>query len=221
MGRTRGPHHTLDTPSPQLRGPGFAGAEPMMHRTTGTLKGQEMAHVWQTEVPARPRDTRVDAFRGLRSFERPWRHLEVAAARGDALEMAAACASAARACLTDGDLDEAQWHLQRGRRFLDTPQASPRALALHCELAELGLRLAECFAEDDDHAARRLREDARDAVFDVVRKVRDVPQRDTAAVALRQVGDILEALGDASDAETVRLQALQGLARPATTPSCA
>lgn len=153
-------------------------------------------------------DALGSSFRGLRAFEHHWRHLEVAAARGDALEFAAASASAGRACLADGDLDEALWHVQRGRRFLDLPAAGPRSLALQCELAELSLRLADLQAGADAHAARRLRDDTRDAVFEVVRRVRGMRDPGAVVSALLQAADVLEALGDHSDAQTVRLQAL-------------
>lgn len=176
-----------------------------------------MAHVWQTEPSAR----HGGPFSGLRSFEHSWRHLEVAALRGDALEMAAASASAARACLADGDLDEALWHVQRGRQFLHTAPPCARVLALHCTLAELSLRLAQRLADGDEHAARRLCEDTRDAAFEVVRHAPDVPERGAVAVSLLEVADILEALGDDSDAETVRRQVLQGLPGHVAVPSLA
>lgn len=168
-----------------------------------------MSTVWQAEPSVRPiQESRGSEFRGLRAFEQPWRHLEVAAARGDALELAAACANAGRACLADGDLDEALWHVQRGRRLLDMPAACPGSLALQCELAELSLRLADLQARSDEQAARRLRDDTRDAVFDVVRQVRSVRDPGAVVSALLQAADVLEALGDHSDAETVRVQAL-------------
>lgn len=171
-----------------------------------------MAHVWQTDPsPRTPREDRGTSFKGLRSFEHHWRRLGVAATHGDTLEMAAASASAARACLTDGDLDEAAWHLQRSRRFLHAHRACARSLALQCELAKLGLRLADRLALDDEHAARRLREETRDDVFELVRRAGHVADRGAVAVSLLEVADVLEALGDDSDAETVRLQALRGL----------
>jgi hypothetical protein len=171
-----------------------------------------MAQVWQADSSVQRDDSTVAPFRGLRAFEQSWRRLEVAATRGDALELAAASASAARACLTDGDLDEAQWHLQRGGRFLSLHDTCPRGLTLQCELAEVTLRLADCLADEDEHAARRLRDDTRDTLFEVVRRVQAVREHGAMTSALLHVADLLAALGDHSDAETVRTLALQGMA---------
>lgn len=157
-----------------------------------------------------PDTSRPDApFRGLRSFEQSWRRLEAAATRGDALELAAASASAARACLADGDLDEARWHIERGRRVLDLHDTCPRGLSLQCELAELMLQIAAQVASDDLHAARRLRDDTRDVLFEVVRRARMVQDRSAWKAALLHVAELLVSLGDHSDAQTVRLQALR------------
>jgi hypothetical protein len=170
-----------------------------------------MAQVWLADSSVQRDDPAGATFRGLRAFEQSWRRLEVAATRGDALELAAASASAARACLTDGDLDEAQWHLQRGGRFLSLHDTCPRGLTLQCEMAEVTLRLAHCLADDDEHAARRLRDDTRDTLFEVVRRAQAARHQGALTSALLHVADILTALGDHSDAETVRTQALQGM----------
>jgi len=142
---------------------------------------------------------------GLPAFEHPWHRLERAAREDDPLAYAAASANAARICLADGDLDEALWHVRRGWRFLDLPVNCEHSLALRCELAELTLALSNQFMGDDAQA-RRLRDDTRDAVFDILRRCDGVLERNAT---LLQVADILDALGDRSDAETVRRQVPQ------------
>lgn len=142
---------------------------------------------------------------GLPAFEPPWRRLERAAREGNPLAYAAASASAGRICLTDGDLDEALWHVRRGWLFLDLPVSCEHSLALRCELAALTLALSNQSMADDAQA-RRLRDDTRDAVFDILRRCNAVQGRHAT---LLQVADILDALGDRSDADTVRRQVPQ------------
>lgn len=144
--------------------------------------------------------------RGLRSFERSWRHLEAASVQGDALALAAASADAAQAFLTDGDTDEAHWHLQRGQRFLSLLHPCGRSLTLQCELAALGHALATLLAPRDEQAARRLRDTTRDAIFDLVRRASSLAE---GSAWVLQAADILHAMGDTADAQTLRQQALQ------------
>lgn len=175
-----------------------------------------MAHVWQAASAERALEpgAGVSPYRGLRAFEQSWRRLERAATRGDALELAAASASAGRTCLDDDDLDEAQWHLRRGRHFLDAHAPCPRGFTLRCDMAALSLQLADRYEHDDEPVARRLREETRDGLFDIVREV--TQGHDPAlAATLHRVADLLDRLGDHSDAATVRRQAGGG------PPSCA
>jgi hypothetical protein len=144
--------------------------------------------------------------RGLRSFERSWRHLEAASVQGDALALAAASADAARAFIADGDADEAHWHLQRGQRFLSLLPPCGRGLALQCELAALGHALATLLAAQDEQAARRLRDTTRDAIFDLVRRAGGLAE---GIASVLQAADLLHAMGDTADAQTLRQQALQ------------
>lgn len=142
---------------------------------------------------------------GIPVFERPWHRLERAAREDDPLAYAAASANAARICLADGDLDEALWHVRRGWRFLDLSVSCEHGLALRCEFAELTLALSNQSLADDAQA-RRLRDDTRDAVFDILRRCDAVLERNTTQL---QVAGILDALGDHSDADTVRRQVPQ------------
>lgn len=177
-----------------------------MHCTTGVEERvQNMAQVWHTPPATSSFDAGTGAsFKGLRSAEQSWRRLEMAAAGGDALELAAASALAAKACLADEDRDEAEWHLQRGHRFLDLHGPCPRGLALQCDLAELGLLIAQRCEPDDVPTARRLRDDTRDVLFQIVRDIDAGLDGDAPWSTLHRVAGLLDALGDHSDAETVR-----------------
>lgn len=144
--------------------------------------------------------------RGLRAHEPSWRHLEAASAQGDALALASASASAARIFLADGDGAEALWHLQRGRRFLASPGLCLHSLSVLCELATLKLQVAALQDEHDPQAARHLRDTTRDDLFDLVRRALELAD---GATAVLQAADILQALGDTADADTLRHRVLQ------------
>jgi len=145
-------------------------------------------------------------FGGLRAHADHWHQLENAAAHGDALELAVASCGAAQVCLDERDWDEALWHIQRGRRCLETTRLGPATLALRCELAELSLRYALALATDNEALARHLRDDTRDAVYDIVRRLAGLPDPTAIGLALQRAARILDALGDHSDAQGLRQQ---------------
>lgn len=145
-------------------------------------------------------------FRGLRAHARHWHQLENAAVHGDALELAVASCGAAQVCLDERDWDEARWHILRGRRCLETARLGAQSLALRCELAELSLRYALALSSHDEALARHLRDDTRDAVYELVRRLAGLPDTTAIGLALQCAARILDTLGDHSDAQGLRQQ---------------
>jgi hypothetical protein len=147
-------------------------------------------------------------YRGLQAHEHNWHRLDTGPAGVELLALVEASAQAAQRCLHEQDWDEALWHIQRGLRFLDMPMPCAQSLALQFNLATLSLQIATALPQDDEPRARHLCDEIRDAVFEVIRGIDQVQDGEVATVALLRAADILELLGDRSDADQLRQQSL-------------
>lgn len=154
-------------------------------------------------------------YRGLQAHEHNWHRLDTGPAGVELLALVEGSAQAAQRCLHEQDWDEALWHIQRGLRFLDMPMPCAQSLALQFDLATLSLQIATALPQDDEQRARHLCDQIRDAVFEVIRGMDQVPDGEVATVALLRAADILELLGDRSDAHQLRQQSLTRTGAPA------
>jgi len=131
-------------------------------------------------------------------------------------EMAQLLLDGADTALADaGDaesLERVQWLLARAQRSLDACATDPAYLTLLCALMERQWQLAQHW-QPLDHPGQRhaTREQVRDLAFEVARhgeRSEDLGQR--VSVILR-AAEALEALGDQSDAHTLRARACHRL----------
>ncbi|MEX8517458.1 MAG: hypothetical protein AB3X44_02925 [Leptothrix sp. (in: b-proteobacteria)] len=145
-----------------------------------------------------------------------WLHrAEQALSAGDCAQSAELFVTAARCCLAGQDPDEADWHLQRAARALDRGAVSARSLTLRCLVAEQTLLLSQGWAGSGERTqARRQAERARDLGFDVVRAATQMADLAARVALLLRVAELLEGLGDLSDAQALRLQAFGRLEAP-------
>ncbi len=162
---------------------------------------------------------RTDAATEHRSESWPQR-LERARQERNHREMARLLLDGADTAMADADgddgddesLERAQWLLARTQRSLDACGAHPECLTLRCELMERQYQLSQCWARlghpGQRHAAREL---VRDLAFDVASRVARTEDLGLRVSVVLRAAEVLEALGDLSDAHALRARAFYKL----------
>jgi hypothetical protein len=114
---------------------------------------------------------------------------------------------------SDGEwLEQAHWRLTRAQRSLDACGPHADSLTLLCERMELQRRLSQCWAQLG-HPGRRhvARELTRDLAFDVARRAERTPDLGLRVVVILRAAEVLDTLGDQSDAHALRVRAFHRL----------
>ncbi|MEN9366711.1 MAG: hypothetical protein RL489_1069 [Pseudomonadota bacterium] len=143
--------------------------------------------------------------------------LEQARQRRDHLEMArlllaAADQAMAEAGPDDETLEHAQWLLARTQRSVSATGSHAEGIRATAELLEAMDRLLRMWVERDRPAAARLAiEQVRDTAFDLARRVERSEDLGLRCTLLLRTADVLERIGDAVDAQSLRARAFHRL----------
>jgi len=145
--------------------------------------------------------------------------LDRARQQRDHLEMARLLLSAARGAMVDSvreddeeSLEHAQWLLARTQRSVSVSEGDPEGLPVLADLLEAMARLLGLWTLRDRPAAARLAmEQVRDTAFDLARRVERSPDLGLMCTVLLRAADVLEQVGDASDAQALRSRAFHRL----------
>jgi hypothetical protein len=192
----RDPHHN----GSRGNGHGDSGGSGSSSSTTGT-------------------DTGADADRTDASWPQ---RLERARQERNHREMARLLLDGAHAAMAESDaegdtsdgerLERAQWLLTRAQRSLDACGQHADSLTLLCELLERQCRLSRCWAQlghpGRHHVAREL---TRDLAFDVARRAERTHDLGLRVVVILRAAEVLDLLGDQSDALALRVRAFHRL----------
>jgi hypothetical protein len=135
-----------------------------------------------------------------------------ARATGDLASLAELSLQAARGAREADDPQEARWHLQRADLALTHSHPDEQGIRLLADLVEESVALASHWAALAELGeARRQRELARDRCFVAIRHTLSTGTGPVRVAGLLRLADLLDALGDGCDADSLRERAFAGL----------
>jgi hypothetical protein len=145
--------------------------------------------------------------------------LDRARQQRDHLEMARLLLAAAQGAMIDSvrdddeeSLEHAQWLLARTQRSVGVSEGDPEGIPVLADLLEAMARLLGLWTlRDRPEAARLAMEQVRDTAFDLARRVERSPDLGVLCTMLLRAADVLEQVGDASDAQALRSRAFRRL----------
>ena len=151
--------------------------------------------------------------------------LERARQQRDHLEMARLLLKAADQAMTEAaerddeeSLEHAQWLLARTQRSVGATGGSADGLDAMAELLETMARLLRMWVERDRPAAARIAiEQVRDTAFDLARQIERSADLGLRCTMLLRAADVLEQVGDAVDAQSLRSRAFHRLGSAMST----
>jgi hypothetical protein len=135
--------------------------------------------------------------------------MERAEARGQPALMAAACQRLARCYRALDAQPMALSTLERAQRWAGISGAIDQEVDLGCELAEWLADLAGAADRHERGSGRRLREQARDQVFQTTQRVTRCADPRWEVTVLLRLSDVLDRFGDRDDATQLQVRALQ------------
>lgn len=151
--------------------------------------------------------------------------LERARQQRDHLEMARLLLKAADGAMTEAvehddeeSLEHAQWLLARTQRSVGATGGHADGIAAMAELLEAMARLLRMWIARERPAAARLAiEQVRDTAFDLARRVERCEDLGLRCAMLLRAADVLEQVGDAVDAQSLRSRAFHRLGSAMST----